>query len=62
MSIDPVRVEANFSGLPPESVNWSINKYGDLMRGAGRIFSGSREMTVADGVVSSFRASCCKSS
>jgi copper chaperone for superoxide dismutase len=45
VSMELLRVEASFSGLPQgSSVGWSINEYGDLTRGAastGQIFSGS---------------------
>jgi len=44
VSMELLRVEASFSGLPQGSVGWSINEYGDLTRGAastGPIFSGS---------------------
>lgn len=44
VSMELLRVEASFSGLPQGSVGWSINEYGDLTRGAastGQIFSGS---------------------
>lgn len=56
VSMEQLRVEASFSGLPQSTIGWSINEYGDLTRGAastGQIFSGSTEPTAADGIVSS---------
>lgn len=55
VSMELLRVEASFSGLPQGSVGWSINEYGDLTRGAastGPIFSGSTETPAADGIPS----------
>jgi copper chaperone for superoxide dismutase len=54
VSMELLRVEASFSGLPQGSVGWSINEYGDLTRGAastGRIFNGSAETPAADEVL-----------
>nr|XP_024359268.1 copper chaperone for superoxide dismutase, chloroplastic/cytosolic-like isoform X2 [Physcomitrium patens]XP_024359269.1 copper chaperone for superoxide dismutase, chloroplastic/cytosolic-like isoform X2 [Physcomitrium patens]XP_024359270.1 copper chaperone for superoxide dismutase, chloroplastic/cytosolic-like isoform X2 [Physcomitrium patens]XP_024359271.1 copper chaperone for superoxide dismutase, chloroplastic/cytosolic-like isoform X2 [Physcomitrium patens]PNR31748.1 hypothetical protein len=52
VSMELLRVEASFSGLPQGTVGWSINEYGDLTRGAastGRIYCGVTETPAADG-------------
>lgn len=51
ISMELARFEASFSGLPPGSLGWSINEFGDLTRGAastGRIFNTLKESAGPD--------------
>lgn len=46
VNMELARIEASFSGLSPGKHGWSINEYGDLIRGAastGNVFNPTKE-------------------
>lgn len=53
VSMEQVRIEAQFDGLPPSStIPWSVNEYGDLTSGAdstGGVYDSNSSSKGADG-------------